>query len=98
MELPGRGTYSYSKLKVEARLDVERSLTRNAERRGALPGETLKDTVERITSGGRNPGQTQRQTVAGHTVSHQGGEWTCSCRQFHSAPWEPCTHIVYVLF
>lgn len=97
-ELPGRGRYSYSKMKVEALLNVERSLGRSAQDKGALPGETLSDAIERITHRLRPPSEIQRHWVGGHTVIRRGGEWICTCQHFHSTPWEPCPHIVYVLF
>ena len=91
--LPGRGIHSYSKMKVEARLNVmpiERAFA------GPLPGESLSQTIERITRP-RTPPTTYHQ-VGQFTLRQVGTAWSCSCAEYNASTGEPCVHVIRQLF
>ena len=104
-QLPGHGTYSYSKMKVEARLarsglaaspqSIKAAQTQRLSDREAVANGTgdLSSIIDRIMR--RDPVvATQYFKYGAHTVTQCGTAWSCDCRCTDAV----CEHIVHKLF
>jgi len=103
-QLPGHGKYSYSKMKVEARLarsaladaqSIKIAQTQRLDDREAVANGTgdLSAIIDRIVR--RNHAEpAQCFKYGNHTVTQRGTAWSCDCPCADAV----CEHIVHRLF